>query len=418
MKMLTVFIYLSVFCACEKSISNEDIQRPKSVNEHTVPRFPYPQRVDFDGCIKPDHVSQEQLDRDIVNYYKYWKNKYVKKSNGNTPGGGYYVEMKGTGGDGSEITTSEAHGYGMLIFALMAGADEKAKTYFDGMFNMFDKHRSTINAHCMSWVIHHTENTRFDKGSAADGDLDIAYSLVLAHRQWGSEGKINYLKQVTNMIEKGLKTSIVNPVSKRIMLGDWDTDPLTTRSSDWMTGHFHTFAKIRKDPLWNTVADTIYSMVSQLNTNFSKETGLIPDFVEGSPPVPASEYFLDEFKETDEYNWNACRYPWRITIDFAHFGSEAAYLEMKQLNKFIRQKTNQTPANIKAGYYLHGEPITDYSSMAFTAPLVATSIVSPSSQAYLNKGWELLKSSRESYFADTICLLNMLLIAGNWWNPA
>jgi endo-1,4-beta-D-glucanase Y len=30
-----------------------------------------------------------------------------------------------------------------------------------------------------------------DDDAASDGDIDIAFSLLLAHKQWGSEGIIN-----------------------------------------------------------------------------------------------------------------------------------------------------------------------------------------------------------------------------------
>jgi hypothetical protein len=118
---------------------------------------PFPQSLAYPGCIKPDNVTQTDMNDSVKSYYGYWKKTYVRQSNGVTPGGGYYVFMKGTGGSGDEITTSEAHGYGMIIFALMAGYDSQAKRYFDGMFNMFDKHRSKNNPNNMSWAIDKSE---------------------------------------------------------------------------------------------------------------------------------------------------------------------------------------------------------------------------------------------------------------------
>src|SRR5262245_61265494 len=118
--------------------------------------------------------------------------------------------MQGTGGTGSEITTSEAHGYGMILFALMAGYDADAKKYFDGMFNMYDKHRSTGNSNLMSWIIDQSESTSADSDSATDGDMDIAYALLLAHYQWGSSGAINYIDHAKRIINLGLKGSSVN----------------------------------------------------------------------------------------------------------------------------------------------------------------------------------------------------------------
>lgn len=414
-----IFILILLSCASESKDTRGEVDYQNTVIEFEdrEPLQAFPANTSFNACIKPNHKSQKLLNEDVVEYYHYWRNKYVRKSNGHTPGGGYYVYMKGTGGDGSEITTSEAHGYGMIILALMAGAESNAKKYFDGMYNMYDMHRSTNNEYCMSWIIHETEKSKYDKGSASDGDLDIAYALLLADKQWASDGNMNYLAFAKELIEKGLKKSIVHPVSKRIMLGDWDTDPYSTRSSDWMTGHFHTFQKVTDDPLWTDVSNEAYRMIASLTNNYAVESGLMPDFVVGQLPKPAPEYYLDEFKETDEYCWNACRYPWRIAADFAHFNTPEAKAALLKINGFIRSKTNEKPELIKAGYYLNGNPMVDYTSGAFTAPLITTCMVDAEAQAYLNKGWEIMKNTKESYFADTICLLNMLLISGNWWNP-
>src|SRR5262249_16447233 len=175
---------------------------------------PFPQNLTFPDCIKPNNVTQADMDNSIKSYYDYWKKTYVRQSNGATPGGGYYVFMKGTGGSGNEITTSEAHGYGMIIFALIAGYDIHAKQYFDGMFNMFDKHRSKNNPNNMSWVIDKSELKSKDQDSATDGDMDIAYALLLAHHQWGSNGNIDYLSQARKIITKGVKSGSMSAETK------------------------------------------------------------------------------------------------------------------------------------------------------------------------------------------------------------
>ena len=201
------------------------------------------------------------------------------------------------------------------------------------------------------------------------------------------------------------------------MLGDWDADDYTTRSSDWMTAHFRSFYKITNDDFWNDAADEVYRLIDELITNYSSKTGLMPDFIVGNPAHPAPEYYLNEYKETDEYSWNACRYPWRITCDYAHFGTLKAKLPMVKLLDFIIAEYGDDASKIKAGYYLDGTPMVNYTSAAFTAPIVLASITDERYQAFLNNGWDYIKATRESYYGDTICLLNMLLISGNWWNP-
>jgi endo-1,4-beta-D-glucanase Y len=377
---------------------------------------PFPQNLNYLGCIKPNHVTQADINSSIRSYYDYWKSTYVKQSNGVTPGGGYYVLTPGTGGSGNEITTSEAHGYGMIIFALMAGYDGQAKQYFDGMYNMFDKHRSTGDPDTMSWVIDKSELASKDQDNASDGDMDIAYSLLLAHYQWGSSGKINYLTQAKRLINNGIKESNMSLSTKRVLLGAWSTDQHATRTSDWMIDHFKAYQEATDDGFWNDATNAVYGLIKQITTQYSPETGLVPDFVVGSPARPAHPKFLEAVTDGD-YSWNACRYPWRLATAFAHYGSPETRAAANKVVDWLKKKTEDNPGSIKAGYKLNGKELVSHTSPAFTSPFIAACIVDSSHQSYLNSGWDTIVNWRESYYGDTVNLLCMLLISGNWWAP-
>jgi endo-1,4-beta-D-glucanase Y len=377
---------------------------------------PFPQNRNYQGAIKPNHLSQAELNSSIQTYYEYWKNKYVKTSNGVTPGGGYYVFTRGTGGTGNEITTSEAHGYGMIIFALLAGYDSQAKERFDGMFNMFDQHRSKDDPDNMSWLIDKSESTANRAGNATDGDMDIAYALLLAHQQWGSDGKINYLAQAKRAISNGIKESEICLSTRRTLLGSWSTDHYASRTSDWIVSHFKAYREVTGDAFWDDATNTTYGLIKQVTNDFSSGTFLLPDFVVGSPAQPARPKFL-ESEHDGYYSWNACRVPWRLATDFAHYGSPQSREALNKMLIWLKDDTSGNPSYIKAGYKLDGRALVDYGSVAFTAPFIAGCIVDSSHQKYLNAGWDLIKNWRESYFEDTVNLLCMLLISGNWWSP-
>src|SRR5215471_2848644 len=378
---------------------------------------PFPQNLSYPGCIKPNNVTQTDMNNSVESHYDHWKKTYVRQSNGVTPGGGYYVFMKGTGGSGDEITTSEAHGYGMIIFALMAGYDSQAKQYFDGMFNIFDKHRSKNNPNNMSWVIDKSELRSKDQDSATDGDMDIAYALLLAHRQWGSGGNIDYLSQARKIITNGVKGGAMSRESKRTLLGDSCTDQYATRASDWMTDHFKAYRQATGDNFWGEASNTVYGMIKDLTVNHAPDTGLMPDFIVSRSARPASPNFL-EAKTDGDYSWNACRYPWRLATDFAHYGAPEARDAVNKVVNWLKISTGADPRNIKAGYKLDGTPLVNYGSAAFTAPFIAACIVDQSHQDFLNSGWEVIKNWRNGdYYGDTINLLCMLLISGNWWSP-
>ena len=39
---------------------------------------PFPQQVNFPGCIKPSNVTQIEMNETIIDFYQKWKSKYLK----------------------------------------------------------------------------------------------------------------------------------------------------------------------------------------------------------------------------------------------------------------------------------------------------------------------------------------------------
>src|SRR6185312_2671248 len=143
----------------------------------------------------------------------------------------------------------------------------------------------------MGWVIADVPNAQGHFDSVTDGDMDIAYSLILAHYQWGSGGNVNYLAEARKMITKGLKVANVT-VSNRLNLGDWDsTTTLNTRPSDWMFSHLRAFSAVTGDSLWTSVARNLYRTYDEFGKRYAPSTGLISDFVVGAAE-PAPPDFL------------------------------------------------------------------------------------------------------------------------------
>lgn len=381
---------------------------------------PFPQSMDFDNCIKPN-ADPTNMAYYISEYYKYWRDTYLTQSGSTT--GGYYIYAQGTGGPGT-VTVSEAQGYGMIVFALMAGtgsyADPDAKKYFDGMYKFLKAHPCRSSNDLMSWQVLSDGSggeTSYQDYSATDGDLDIAYALVLAHYQWGSNGLINYLQEAKNVIN-AIKRYEINPDNKRIMIcdhSDWPSHPqrLQSRCSDWMAGHFLTYYEVTGDSFWNSVASTVYSTYNQLSSSYSPQTGLVPDFIDGQTPAPYS------YAGKTHYSFDACRFPWRISADFAHHGTSSAKSVCNKITSWLFDETSGDPKNIMAEYQLDGTPIGNYNSTAFTSPFLVACIVdkSAASQDFLNKGWNEVKVDKEEYYEDSINLLCMLLLSGNWWKP-
>lgn len=379
---------------------------------------PFPQAVNYPGCIKPNHVSQSDLNNSVARFYNYWKTTYLKNDLSTLPGG-YYVkgEVLGDPEGFNPSGCSEGQGYGMIITVLMAGHDNDARTIFDGLFKTSRVYHSRVNNNLMGWVVSDNYQAQGHFASATDGDMDIAYALILAHYQWGSTGLINYLAEAKKIINEGLKPGNIT-TGNRLNLGDWDgKDSLNTRPSDWMPDHMKTFYQETHDAAWLQVADNLYTVYDQFIAKYSPSTGLISDFVVNDPPEPASQYFLKEFRETDRYYYNASRVPLRLVIDYGLFGSARAYNVLNKLVPWIITKTGNEPSKIRAGYYLDGTNFGTDTATVFTSSFVAAAVISTANQDFVNRGWDYIKGSNDGYFSDTYALLCMLFISGNWWKP-
>ncbi|PFI79759.1 glycosyl hydrolase family 8 [Bacillus cereus] len=379
---------------------------------------PFPQQVNYAGVIKPNHVTQESLNASVRSYYDNWKKKYLKNDLSSLPGG-YYVKGEITGdADGFKpLGTSEGQGYGMIITVLMAGYDSNAQKIYDGLFKTARTFKSSQNPNLMGWVVADSKKAQGHFDSATDGDLDIAYSLLLAHKQWGSNGTVNYLKEAKDMITKGIKASNVTN-NNRLNLGDWDSkSSLDTRPSDWMMSHLRAFYEFTGDKTWLTVINNLYDVYTQFSNKYSPNTGLISDFVVKNPPQPAPKDFLEESEYTNAYYYNASRVPLRIVMDYAMYGEKRSKVISDKVSSWIQNKTNGNPSKIVDGYQLNGSNIGSYSTAVFVSPFIAASITSSNNQKWVNSGWDWMKNKRESYFSDSYNLLTMLFITGNWWKP-
>lgn len=379
---------------------------------------PFPQAITYPHCIKPNHISQSVMNADVINYYNYWKATYLKNDLNSLPGG-YYVSVPISGDDEGyiPISTSEGHGYGMVITVLMGGYDTAAQTIFDGLYKTARAYRSCINSNLMGWVIADVPNAQGHFDSVTDGDIDIAYSLILAHYQWGSGGNVNYLAEARKMITRGLKEANVT-VSNRLNLGDWDsTTTMNTRPSDWMFSHLRAFSSATGDSLWMGIVSNLYRTYDQFSKQYSASTGLISDFVVGvSEPAPPN--FLDEGPQTNEYNYNACRVPLRVSLDYALYGSQEGYVIADKIASWIIGKTGGNPFDVRDGYKLDGTVTGSDPEAVFVAPFVAAAVVNNRNQAFVNKGWEFLKNKKSGYYSDSYSLLCQLFISGNWWKPS
>ncbi|MFB9675469.1 glycosyl hydrolase family 8 [Streptosporangium vulgare] len=368
------------------------------------------------GILRPTG-AQATLDQKVVDYYKAWKAAFVKQNCGN----GWYQIISP---DADHPYVAEAQGYGMVITATMAGADPDAKKIFDGLVKYVLAHPSSITPGLLAAEQNTACQSVNGGDSATDGDLDVAYGLLLADRQWGSSGTYNYKQLAINHIN-AIKAGEVNATTKLMKLGDWsssgDAYYWISRSSDWMIDHFRAFRKATGDTTWDTVRTNHQNLIASQQATYAPGTGLLADFVvnTNTTPKPAPGQVLEDAND-GKFWWNACRDPWRIGNDAVTSGDAKSLAAARKLNTWIKGKTGGNPNNIAVGYSLNGTQISSGSEPAYFAPFAVAAMTDSGSQAWLDALWTKMINTpftAGDYYSTSIQLQVMITVTGNHWVP-
>lgn len=365
------------------------------------------------GTLFPSQYSQEQLDTVVSNYYDQWKSDWLRVDPG---GNGYRVVM-----DSQGRTTSEAQGYGMLILSHLDGYDPDAQAIFDGLFRYSRANPSESNSNLMDWA----QPDPSGNSSAFDGDADIAYALLVADAQWGSDGDVNYLQEAITIIN-AMYESTIGPQSHLPMLGDWvnpnggQHNQWTTRTSDFMYGHFRAFEAATQTGVWNEVITATQDVMTKLQQQSG--TGLVPDFVIVDPVTgsvsPAPSGFLEV---NDQHYWyNAGRVPWRLGTDAVLSGDAVSMAQAQMLSEFFQQSSGGDPTQILGGYALDGTPLNNWSDPFFRAAVGVSAMTGTDAadQAWMNTVFDSVATTHSNYYADSVSMLSMLVMSGNYIDPS
>ncbi|WP_246267609.1 glycosyl hydrolase family 8 [Nonomuraea typhae] len=348
-------------------------------------RLPYTQ-----GVLRP----KGDADGQVRDFYAKWKAAFVTAKCGS---------RQVISPDADHPYVGEAQGYGLVIAATMGD-----RPLFDDILKYVEAHPSVNNP--LLLAAEQDKNCKSVNGSdsATDGDLDVAYGLLMAGRQWGGDYRDKAAERIA-----AIKESEVHPETKLMKLGDWATqdEPLATvsRTSDWMIGHFRAFEKI--DPEWAAIRQAHQKLIAAI----PGETGLLPDFVKDGKPVKGE---VLESEHDGDYNWNALRDPWRIGADAVTSGDPASVAAARKMSAWIER--TGSPEKIAAGYTLSGKPLEEGPEPAFVAPFAVAALVRPGGQEWLDKLWTYLTArefGKKDYFAATVQLQSMIVVSGNHWVP-
>jgi endo-1,4-beta-D-glucanase Y len=359
------------------------------------------------------------MDQTLAALYATWKASYLRKDGGQ----GSWVNYRKR-----PSTVSEAHGYGMVLAAYMG-----EQALFDDLLRYFKAHPSVNSPHLMAWKQVLREGQMVDvegPDSATDGDMDIAYALLLADRQWGSAGRIDYRAESLAVLQD-IVAHELHRSTNNLTPGDWASgrDARHTRPSDFMTDHLLAFE--RADPAhaerWRAAYAMVVQAVQDQFTHGSARTGLMPDFMVKKPsrwrPTPGT--YLETPHDGD-FSYNACRTPWRLAMSWIVEGRSEILAVQQEQARWIRTVTGGLPTQIRAGYFVlngrNGEPFVSYDDLAFTAPMAVNAMLGgPEGQLWMNRLWDSLTGGDYppvvDYYGDTLRLMALLVVSGNWWAP-
>ena len=350
-------------------------------------------------------LSQGSMDSLLIMYYRNWRDTYIKQ----LPGTDQFYTLVVDDKHRNEACVSESQGYGMMIVAMIGQKDSSVKSLYNGLFRCFINHLSpklmfdNRKSHLMMEGF--DRNGKATDGSAAtDGDIDIAYSLLLiADDNWGSGGTVNYRKEAEILI-KSIMDYEVNHRSWTLFLdnqeqcdSEYTSDKAyTTRPSDFIPNALRAFSAI--DSTWLKVIAAEYALIDRVQGSFN---GIIPDFIADLDKQPRPGKPREFENSTDGlFSINACRVPWRIAGDFltSKCENDTALLIIHRFNDFMENKSQGKPERVYVDYNLDGVRSKKDNELYYILPFTLSAMCEPGRQAWLDKLLDLWRLSQVRFY--------------------
>jgi len=356
------------------------------------PYFPFPQNRQTDFCSYPEYNNA-----DLEAAWSKWKQQAV------TPdGAGGFLRVRRWGADGND-TVSEGIAYGMLAAVYM-----NDQATFDGLWNYSQIHLDQNGL--MNWHLGPDGSTWGENG-ATDADEDMAWALLMAERQWGGQGSLgdSYANLARAQIDRVWLHEVDRAGGYVLKPGDTWGGRNQTNPSYFSPAYYRAFGRATgNESGWQEVIDASYSILERAADAGS---GLVPAWCDDSGQIVGG----------DAYQYDACRVPFRLALDYCFSGeSRARALLMKSSGFF----SNVGAANIKDGYRLDGTASgTSSDSMAFIGPVGAGAMVDTGFAGLLGDAYSrVVELSRRDepyiygYFNSSVGLLSLLVMSGNFFD--
>jgi endo-1,4-beta-D-glucanase Y len=382
--------------------------------------FPFPQNRELSRCVYPANY----LNSDVVNAWTQFKTDTVVSA------GTGMRRIQRTPSDPVSMytpamsTVSEGIAYGMVIAVFMGTKDDQM--LFDDLWRYSQAH---LNGNgLMNWAIS-SSGTTVGAGGATDADEDIAFALLMADKQWGSAGTLNYLDLAKKQINNIWLHEIVD--SKLAGPGDsWGGADLwkNINISYFAPAYYRLFKTVDSGHAWDAVVATVYdTILSPGNTldkgalkaaNSNTTNGLVPAWCTSSGDSSGAGPF--------NYQYDSCRTPFRIALDWCWFGETRAQIYLQKTSNFF---SGIGAANIVDGYDLNGArhgqfftgtgaPTPSQQSASFLGPAGVGAMVSSTYQTFINESYARVATGElkigGAYYDESWAAMSLLMMTGNF----
>jgi len=371
-------------------------------------KYPFPQSVVYPN----GHPQSIIAGSKAQSWYNSWKTESLKPCEG-----------KGIMPTADDATTVKAEDVG---WALIASAYMGDKETFDGIYTFYKANLTARAGGMMSWKVDcNGPKDSNSHGSAADGDLDVAFALVVASWQWGGDYLAEARKVITNC-EKliiACNNGGLNGGPILSLAGGYDGNAYGggcnsyTDMSYFTPAFFRIFADVSNTgnaSKWAQLADDAYV---HLNRNAHTTTGLISNWHNvntGAPAVGPSGSDADKI-----YSHDASRVAWRISLDYLWNGNAEAKAWLTKVTTWLVNTLGVD--NLKEGHNIDGTVANNNNTaagMAFLGSFAAGSLANDNEtvrSALLNK----IKDRNDNYWYHRHTgNMYLLTLTGNMWNEA
>ncbi len=293
--------------------------------------FPFPS-TNVENGVTTSVLTSHEL-RDL---YRFWRDAFIEDC-----GNDMRVRYPESGND----TRSEGVGYGMVIAAYMGDFE-----VFDGLWNYYQR---ASDGQLMHWRRNGCDagGGGGDNGSAADADIDAAFGLIVANRQFPGQG---YAQDAAGLVAAIRTRLFQNGCQGILTAGSQFSDCGCINPSYIPPGYYTSFGEVDQAGFWNNARNASYAYFAAVSNN---NTGLVPAWSNSNGGTNLSGACTPQVAgggQPNEFQADAARTPWRVAADYLWTGDPRAQTFLADIAGFAN---DQRIVQIVDRYSLQGQAL-------------------------------------------------------------